>query len=84
MARAHLVALAARTPLLAGAQERMFLDIDSLLRPVYGRRTGVFDPAHHQPHGQRAARAQPQGVRGVGDLGIRDQRPGVGSLTAPG
>src|SRR5271165_1298451 len=37
VARAHLVALAARTPLLAGADEQMFLDIDSLLRPVYGR-----------------------------------------------
>ena len=36
VARAHLIALAARTPLLAGADERMFLDIDSLLRPVYG------------------------------------------------
>jgi Transposase DDE domain group 1 len=34
--RAHLIALAARTPLLAGADERMFLDIDSLLRPVFG------------------------------------------------
>jgi hypothetical protein len=37
VARAHLVALAARTPLLAGAEEPMFLDIDSLLRPVYGK-----------------------------------------------
>jgi len=37
VARAHLVALAARTPLLAGADERMFVDIDSLLRPVYGK-----------------------------------------------
>ncbi len=36
VARAHLVALAARTGLLAGADERMFVDIDSLLRPVYG------------------------------------------------
>ncbi|EUA10476.1 putative tnpC [Mycobacterium xenopi 4042] len=36
VAREHLIALAARTPLLAGADERMFLDIDSLLRPVYG------------------------------------------------
>src|SRR5512135_258593 len=34
--RAHLVALAARTGLLAGSDERMFVDIDSLLRPVYG------------------------------------------------
>ncbi len=38
VARAHLVALAARTGLLAGADERMFVDIDSLLRPVYGHR----------------------------------------------
>jgi hypothetical protein len=35
-ARAHLVALAARTPVLAGADQRAFIDIDSLLRPVYG------------------------------------------------
>ena len=35
-ARAHLVALAARTPVLAGADARVFIDIDSLLRPVYG------------------------------------------------
>ena len=32
----HLIALAARTPLLPGIDERAFLDIDSLLRPVYG------------------------------------------------
>jgi Transposase DDE domain group 1 len=37
VARGHLVALAARTPLLAGADDRMFVDIDSLLRPVYGK-----------------------------------------------
>ena len=37
VARAHLIARAARTPLLAGADERMFVDIDSLLRPVYGK-----------------------------------------------
>ena len=36
VARAHLVALAQRTPLLPGIDERAFLDIDSLLRPVYG------------------------------------------------
>ena len=37
VARAHLIALAQRSPLLAGTDERMFLDIDSLLRPVYGQ-----------------------------------------------
>ena len=36
VARANLIALAQRTPLLPGPDERMFLDIDSLLRPVYG------------------------------------------------
>lgn len=36
VARAHLIALAARTDLLAGEGEPMFVDIDSLLRPVYG------------------------------------------------
>ena len=36
VARAHLVALAARVPLLADIEQRAFVDIDSLLRPVYG------------------------------------------------
>jgi hypothetical protein len=36
VAREHLIALAQRTPLLPGIAERAFLDIDSLLRPVYG------------------------------------------------
>ena len=36
VARAHLAALAARTELLPGIEARAFLDIDSLLRPVYG------------------------------------------------
>ena len=34
--REHLVALAARTEVLAGIAEQAFIDIDSLLRPVYG------------------------------------------------
>jgi hypothetical protein len=36
--RAHLMALAARTALLPGIEQRVFLDIDSLLRPVYGHK----------------------------------------------
>ena len=35
--RRSLVALAARTPLLAGISDRAYVDIDSLLRPVYGK-----------------------------------------------
>ncbi|BBY57197.1 IS1380 family transposase [Mycolicibacterium sarraceniae] len=34
--REHLAALSRRVDLLPGAQERVFIDIDSLLRPVYG------------------------------------------------
>ena len=34
--RDHLVALCGRVELLAGADQRVFIDIDSLLRPVYG------------------------------------------------
>jgi hypothetical protein len=34
--RRHLVALTKRTPVLAGIGDRAFIDIDSLLRPVYG------------------------------------------------
>lgn len=35
-ARAHMVDLTARIPLLAGAAEQTFINIDSLLRPVFG------------------------------------------------
>lgn len=34
--REHLAALCERVPLLPDAQQRAFIDIDSLLRPVYG------------------------------------------------
>jgi hypothetical protein len=34
--REHLVALCGRVELLPGADEQVFIDIDSLLRPVYG------------------------------------------------
>jgi hypothetical protein len=34
--RRHLIALAERTPVLDGIRGRVFIDVDSLLRPVYG------------------------------------------------
>jgi hypothetical protein len=34
--RRHLIALARQTPILPGITEQAFIDIDSLLRPVYG------------------------------------------------
>jgi hypothetical protein len=33
----HLIALSQQTPLLRGIEQKAFIDIDSLLRPVYGR-----------------------------------------------
>ena len=44
--REHLVALCERTDLLPGAHEQMVIDIDSLLRPVYGHATGRVPGAH--------------------------------------
>jgi hypothetical protein len=38
VARQFLIDLAARTPILAGAAEVTYVDIDSLLRRVYGKR----------------------------------------------
>jgi hypothetical protein len=37
VARVHLVKLVAHSQLLPGVADRAFVDIDSLLRPVYGR-----------------------------------------------
>ena len=48
------------------------------------RVAGVFDPAHHQPGGDAAMPPHAQGVGGFGDLGVGDQRAGVGVMTAPG
>src|SRR6476620_2673485 len=50
--REHLCALAGRTEVLAGIDEQAFIDIDSLLRPVYGHtkqgpsngHTNIADP----------------------------------------
>ena len=72
VARAHLVALAQRTPLLPGSDERVFLDIDSLLRPVYG---------HHKQgasfgHAKIASRALLR-------LGLSPQITTLSTATAP-
>ena len=72
VAREHLVALAARVPLLPGAEERVFIDIDSLLRPVYG---------HHKQgasfgHAKVASRALLR-------LGLSPQISTLSTATAP-
>ena len=53
--REHLAALCRQVPLLAGADERAYLDIDSLLRPVYG-------------HAKQGAGFGYSGVRGLNAL----------------
>ena len=71
VARAHLVALA-RTPLLPGIEQRAFVDVDSLLRRVYG---------HHKQgasfgHAKIASRALLR-------LGLSPQITTISTATAP-
>ena len=62
--RRHLIALAARTPLLPGIEERAFLDIDSLLRPVYGHQKQGATYGHAKIAGRAPAA---QGTVPAGD-----------------
>lgn len=55
-AREHLVALAERTEVLAGAAHRVFVDIDSLLRPVYGYRKQGASFGHTKVAGKQVLR----------------------------
>jgi hypothetical protein len=55
-ARAHLVALANRTQILDGADRRVFVDIDSLLRPVYGHAKQGASYGHTKIAGRQVLR----------------------------
>jgi DDE family transposase len=54
--REHLVALSARVELLPGADERVFIDIDSLLRPVYGHAKQGANYGHTKIAGKQILR----------------------------
>ncbi len=54
--RTHLVNLAARTDLLPGIGERAFVDIDSLLRPVYGHAKQGASFGHAKVSGRQVLR----------------------------
>src|SRR4051794_22065737 len=54
--REHLVALAGRTPVLAGIDEQAFIDIDSLLRPVYGHAKQGASHGHTKIAGKQVLR----------------------------
>ncbi|MFE3961273.1 IS1380 family transposase [Nocardia sp. NPDC059091] len=54
--REHLSALAARADLLPGAARRCFVDIDSLLRPVYGKQKQGASYGHTKIAGKQVLR----------------------------
>jgi Transposase DDE domain group 1 len=54
--REHLVALAARTELLSGIDQQAFIDIDSLLRPVYGHAKQGASYGHTKIAGKQVLR----------------------------
>src|SRR3954468_22955393 len=54
--REHLAALAARTEVLAGLDEQAFIDIDSLLRPVYGHAKQGASYGHTKIAGKQVLR----------------------------
>src|SRR3954451_10400090 len=54
--REHLAGLSGRVELLAGADERAFIDIDSLLRPVYGQANQGASYGHTKIAGKRILR----------------------------
>jgi hypothetical protein len=54
--REHLVTLCQRADLLAGATQRVFIDIDSLLRPVYGHAKQGASYGHTKIAGKQVLR----------------------------
>jgi hypothetical protein len=67
--RRHLIALAQRTPVLAGIEQRAFVDIDSLLRPVYGRTKQGASFGHTKIAGKNILR------RGLSPLAVTISTP---------
>jgi len=56
VARAHLVSLVEHSNLLAGIADRAFIDIDSLLRPVYGHQKQGASYGHTKIAGKQILR----------------------------
>ncbi len=56
VARAHLISLVQRTDLLPGIQEQAYVDIDSLLRPVYGHAKQGASFGHTKISGKQVLR----------------------------
>ena len=74
--REHLVALCGRVDLLAGADERVFIDIDSLLRPVYGHAKQGASYGHTKIAGKQVLR------KGLSPLATTISTPGSAPVIA--
>ena len=71
--REHLVALCERVDLLPGADQRVFIDIDSLLRPVYGHAKQGASYGHTKIAGKQILR------KGLSPLATTISTAGVGA-----
>jgi Transposase DDE domain group 1 len=74
--REHLVALCARVDLLPGADEQVFVDIDSLLRPVYGHAKQGASYGHTKIAGKAILR------KGLSPLAATISTPGCAPVIA--
>jgi hypothetical protein len=74
--REHLVALCERVDLLPGADEQVFIDIDSLLRPVYGHAKQGASYGHTKVAGKQILR------KGLSPLATTISTPGAAPVIA--
>jgi hypothetical protein len=74
--RRHLIALAAQTPILPGIDEQSFIDIDSLLRPVYGHAKQGASFGHTKIAGKTILR------RGLSPLAVTISTPAAAPVMA--
>jgi hypothetical protein len=74
--REHLVALCGRVELLAGSDQRVFVDIDSLLRPVYGHTKQGASYGHTKIAGKQVLR------KGLSPLATTISTPGTAPMIA--
>ena len=74
--REHLVALCGRVDLLPGADQRVFIDIDSLLRPVYGHAKQGASYGHTKIAGKQILR------KGLSPLATTISTPGSAPVIA--
>jgi hypothetical protein len=74
--RRHLIGLAARTPVLAGIGEQAYVDIDSLLRPVYGHAKQGASFGHTKISGKTVLR------RGLSPLAATISTPAAAPVIA--